>query len=238
MDHFDYLQEIIMPNFSQWDNIVSGNYDLAIANLIEYMDNHPGRAFLGNLFVCYMMKNDPETALKTALEIISLNPKSASGYINAGTACWWMGKMDEAIRFWEDSLPCTYTDAAGGFTSRALLLFGGIRTNNPKLVFKAEKLLVKKTLSRRNSAWPGPIALYLLGTRDEIDMINYLKDRPNKPKYCWVQLYFWFGVNHLRKGDLDKYYEYLEKATTHKLPIEYLLANYELKNRLDSVNPL
>jgi tetratricopeptide (TPR) repeat protein len=164
-----------------------------------------------------------------------------SGYAKEiGVALWWLRRTDEAIAAWRGGLDAKYTDAAGGVELPSLLLFASIRTADPALEKDARGRLRKRWRTKQaRSAWPGPVAGFLLGNIGEEE---FLSVRPwanavmDARRAC--QAHFWAGVQRLRASDQNGFLAGLLEAVSdddpeHSIAIrlesEYWLAQAEIE---------
>jgi tetratricopeptide (TPR) repeat protein len=220
---------------SEWNLIEQGQFELAYKRITEHIEKNPKYVlrYIYNRGLCLLNLEKPDSALEDFQKLIELRPDSASGYIGAGIASWWLNQKTNAIQLWKKTVESNYTDAAGGITGPALLFFAASRLHDVNLEKDSLRLLKAKSRTKRASAWPGPVAEYILGNISETDLIEKANRRPALKSRMLTKSHFWIGVAHYRRNDVQGYHYHLNQAYLgHMVEPEYYLAKIELQGIL------
>ena len=177
-----------------------------------------------------------DAAVEVCDEVIRLSRYvSDHPFIRRGVANWLAGREDEAIASWKGGSNPQYTDAAGGVTVPALLLFASIRRSDADLGRSSRSALKKLCRRRRLAIWPGPIVHFLLEDLTEEDLLCAAAEPAITilaQRYL-CQAEFYVAVRRLAHGDQNGFVRYLEQSCSHGLPSivesEFYLARGELE---------
>lgn len=230
-----------------WSLLEAGRYDDAHAAFGAELDAKAtpavNRAFLlRGRAICSLARGRPAEALPDLEQEMALRAAEGARGEAAllGAVLWMLGRRPAAVEAWRSGLTAVYVDAAGGFASRALLLYAGVRLRDEALVEEAEAALAELVARPAGPTgvdqWPGPLAMLLLGRlawRDAIACASLVDGRCEREE---CQAHFWRAVERLRAGDEAGWRAALEAATSREskrfraayLETEYWLARHEL----------
>jgi len=220
-----------MDSFSEWSLMEKGQFELAYEKITKHIVEDPTSIlrYIYNRGLCLLNLENPEQALLDFQKLIELRQSSDSGYIGAGIALWWMDRKTDAVRMWQNAINSHYTDAAGGITIPALLFFAASRLDESNLEKDSIRLLRTKSKTKRATAWPGPVAKFLLGQITEEEFLEKAYQWPTLQSRTLTKAHFWIGVDQYRQGDIESYRYHLHQARSgHILEPEYYLAKVEL----------
>jgi tetratricopeptide (TPR) repeat protein len=134
-----------------------------------------------------------------------------------------------------------YTDAAGGVEPGCLLWFAAVSLGYEELLVAARRLLEAKVArgEGRNwtiENWPGPLAMFLLGSMDEAEVRERISDSdvPILRERELCQTEFYVAVRALEQGDTNKATKDFRKAAAlhdGSIENEYDLAQRESRRR-------
>jgi hypothetical protein len=134
-----------------------------------------------------------------------------------------------------------YADAAGGVEPGCLLWFAAVSLGCEELLVSARRLLQGKVVEKggrgrccRIENWPGPVALFLLGTLDETQVRQRISDVPILRQRQLCQTEFYVAVRALEQNDVKKAMSHFRKAASlHAawMENEYDLAQRESRRR-------
>jgi len=132
-----------------------------------------------------------------------------------------------------------YADAAGGVEPGCLLWFAAVSLGHEELVVPARRLFESKIAKGKGllwavENWPGPLAMFLLGSMDEAKVRAQVSDVPILRERELCQTEFYVAVRALEQGDIDKATKcYRKAAALHAGSVEneYDLAQREARRR-------
>ncbi len=218
---------------TEWDLVKQGQFELAYVRMTEDMTKNPDRVLrhIYNRGLCLLHMGRLQEALADFQTRISLRPESASGYVGAGIALWWLGRPWEAVEVWRTATGAKYADGAGGIEAPALLFFAASRLADQKMEKEARSLLRKKWKPRLAKVWPGPIAGFLLGKMDEETfLVKQAFENPILEARRLCKAHFWTGLVYFRLRDIQMYEYHLQQSLiADRFEPEYFLARYELQ---------
>lgn len=180
---------------SAWELIKAGRYEKAIEIETQLYDKSRDPIYLRSRGSIYLAMGDYTSALEDFKLVTTLEePRflADNDYILQGVCYWYLNQPSQAVGTWKRSLTAPYTDAAGGVTRSALLLYAAERLQDGELRKEALGLLrkhwqnhqrrVKRKEKRREAGgdrptyhdfvyqglfgWPGAIVPFLLGKID------------------------------------------------------------------------
>ena len=221
-----------MESISEWNLMEMGQFELAYEKITKHIVDDPKRIlrYIYNRGLCLLNLEKPEQALLDFQKLIELRQTSDSGYIGAGVALWWMDQKTQAVQIWQNAIDSRYTDAAGGVTVPALLFFAASRLKELNLEKDSIRLLRTRSKTKRASAWPGPVAKFLLGDITEEELLQKVYQFPTLQARMLTKANFWIGVDHYRDGNIESYRYHLNQTRAgHILEPEHYLAKVELQ---------
>lgn len=210
---------------SPWRLIEEGDYAAALTEFARLYQSSRGEHYLFNRGSLYLQLGDYHSALQEfnqILEVIDLSVIADSHYIFQGICYWGLGQPERALDSWQRSLSVPYADAAGGVTGPALLLYGAERLHLAE--WRRYALALLRGYKRRNlPMWPGPIAPYLLGVLDELDLIKYARDARSDDvaERQQRQALFYVGLHAFQAGDEAGFRERMESSAGHPRPGDF-----------------
>lgn len=215
-----------------WSYVLQGEYEKAIELYKKAYDRDQHDTHLNNLGIIFLLKNDFVTAKEYFLQAIEkCDPKyiGDSQYIKLGISEWCLNRPYQAIENFRRSLDTPYTDAAGGVTSGAVLLYAGSRLNDQAIIQEALKVLnrcwsdyvkmVKRRMKKANRTidhdtfshaqmgnWPGAIVPYLLGI---IDDVTFAKNIDRYEGFLRIrtqsEIDFYIGLRSYRENNYEQF---------------------------------
>jgi len=202
----------------------------------ERTNQAPDLTNLGTVYLDTNRIQEARDAFRRALEMDKQARTVELTFTLLGISEWFLGNFNEAIKLWEQSLDAQFADEAGGVEGPALMWYGALRTENPKLKARAEKLVGRfwkiKDPTTLNF-WPGPVAVagYILDRVDTHTFLNVWQCENRTlelRRLCRAN--FWTGV----KCDVPQTArEFFEEAFTNSkvaiLEPEYFLAKWEFQ---------
>jgi hypothetical protein len=239
-----------------WDLIVLGRFQEAVEASTELYARRGERHIPFHRGLAYLLLGDPSAALADFTFVMTLEePKywADAYFIYQGVCYWYMGEPIQAVEVWRHSLTAPYTDAAGGVTPPALLLYAAERLHDPQLQKEALNLLKKhwSGFQRRQKhmqmgveskeetflhpgllGWPGAIVPYLLGLVDTAQLENAVKmaKQPVLEGRWQSQADFYIALRALREGDWVGFKEGMSRSAGNSygpFEHEHYLARWE-----------
>jgi hypothetical protein len=166
-----------------------------------------------------------------------------------GVVLWLMDRRDDAITAFRRSVAgvldgsIAYTDFAGGASQGLLLWYAGVATGDPVVVEEATAYLAKIFRKGFFGAWPGPVAVYILGNATEEDVLEKATGSPSLERSLenadsdilanrqLVQALFYLSLKHREDGDEAEANRLMalcaDRANPH-LEMEWFLAQAEV----------
>jgi hypothetical protein len=136
-----------------------------------------------------------------------------------GVVLWLLDRRDEAITTFRRSMngvldgTIKYTDLAGGASQGLFLWYAGVATRDPVIASEATAYLAKVFQRGFFSAWPGPVAVYILGNATEEEILEKATGFPSLERSLEkadsdtlanrqvVQALFYMSLKHREDGD-------------------------------------
>jgi hypothetical protein len=219
---------------SCWSLIEQKKFEEACLKADEDYKITKSRPHLYNKIIALLILKKYEEAVNLSLDLIkTADISSDAEFIDAGTSFWLLGKYDDAIRMWKAGLNKQYTDAAGGVEIPSLLYYAAVSLGDNNLEKEAVGILNKKFGKKRLIVDIGAIASYILNKIDDEELLNSYGPFINLRERLQCKAYFYIAVRCLKNGNMDGFYENLEKCITNEtyLENEYFLAIGELDKK-------
>lgn len=185
-----------------WDLIFDGRYEEALP-LIEEDGN------LHNIGLLHLALGN----LDRAADALSKTSQVTSAHGEMLGVCEWLrGNFQEALAHWKEAQNSPAQDAAGGITPPALCYYAAVRLESAE-----EKKLAVKALRRlwkpNRTAWPSPIAGFLLGKYPEREFTWQECNLPEPLVERWTtQLNFWKGVKCLEIQEPQRAQDFFDES--------------------------
>lgn len=220
-----------------WSLVEQGRYEQAAR---VYSDRYEISGSATDLYLRGQTRlrfDDYQGALDDFQTIIRTNdPMSLTTghYISLGITYWFLGDPQKAVEAWTGAEAAGYGDAAGGVEPPAFLFYAGERLSWPETKREALRRL-RKLARRKGSAWPKPIAEFLIGSLDVRGLEEAVQSQPNEPlrdrRGC--QASFWIALRSLQEGNWAEFEAGMKRCSRYRkaiLELEPFLARWEELN--------
>ncbi len=225
-----------------WQFVENGWYEQAIKLYTRHFDED-GKVFhLTNRGTVYLLQEDYDLALADFQLVLHVeDPRfvSDTDYFFLGICYWYLKQPSRAVDAWRQSLTAPYTDVASGVEAPALLLYAALRLDDQDLRREALNVL-RKRARRKLVAWPGPIAPFLLGKMESVELVHLANvsssDILRARQVC--QADFYIALKALLDGNPTGFKAGMIRCTESPYKIlehEYYIARWEV--RRDFPNP-
>lgn len=163
-----------MQALEHWKDILGPCPSRGVSYLKEECERDYSHTNIRELGLAYLWLRRFDEAVEHFERAIEahVNFSSSSLFTFRGVAEWGMNRGPKAVSSWREALGAMYGDSGGANAQPALLLFFAAVVA-PGLVPANEvrALLSKKAADTRGRAsWPAPIAAYVIGETDEMDV--------------------------------------------------------------------
>ena len=194
----------------------------------------------GTVLMCLRRYGEAEAEFKLANAFRRQEDgPTASPYLNdIGAAQWLTDRKDEAAETWLSEVDglinrtIQFADISGGVGPAMLLWFAGKSLPRPELIERSLKLSLRLSKTSRAKSWPGPLALYALGTESlanivikefEYTELNQLLaavegDRRSQRHLC--QALFYWSFSEREMGNKDQAFQLLKACVDMEMPLE------------------
>jgi tetratricopeptide (TPR) repeat protein len=183
----------------------------------------------GNLALILLNTNEPREAIPLLEEAASDNSDAAGSWAILGTAYWVIGEVEKAEQAWQRGSDCKYVDL-GGIQIPSLLYYFGVKTSQPKVASRWQKMLQKAAASSTDS-FSSALARYILGESDSraiLKAAKYKNADTQTRQECRV--FFWTGLRKSLDAPAEpaEFRKCVALTGPAILEIERYLALYEL----------
>jgi tetratricopeptide (TPR) repeat protein len=171
-----------------------------------------------------------EQALALYQKLVMEEPDISSYYAKMGSCHWHLGNCEDALLSWEEAARCKYQPLGGGVEIAGLLLYVGCKLNQPRTIKKATTK-IQKFWKTKSTAWPSPLAGYLLEDADWSLVERAAKANPRLEARYLCQALFWKGFvlgKLSRQESLRAFAESADIGGSSVLETERYLAKWEL----------
>jgi len=203
-----------------------GELDDAIADFSKAIEIDPARRVpYINRGVAKIDKGDMDGAIADYSKAIELDPKNVTAYRNRGCARQQQGDIDGSRSDFQQSLQLATDD--GAYQRFYLFLLGVRQKPGPSVAdFKA-------VVTRWKASWKKSVGLFLAGEIDDTAFFELAaQGTPKSVREQKCEAFYFAGVIHLAKGDLDGAKSLFERCVAtqlHTFP-EFQLARTELSH--------
>jgi lipoprotein NlpI len=197
-----------------WEIMRQGETEHALTLMRENFAQESGTSEAMELGVGYLWLKDYEAAWEHFNMFNQRYPRHADcTYAMAGAAKWCLNKTKEALKEWEIGDTCDYADA-GQFEIPMLLLFASVVQPSVFDKSKAEELLIERTEQAGFTDWPVPIAEFIVGAIDELELRGRCFDErfQDETAFHHWQADFYLGVQKLNQDDESGFRELMRKV--------------------------
>jgi lipoprotein NlpI len=188
-----------------WQLRRNGQYEKAIELCTQLYNEDPTPFNLFDRGMTYLEMADYASALEDFKRVVDIQEPTLMAdvyYIFQGVCYWYLNQPSQAVEVWKQGITAPYTDAAGGVTPPALLLYAAQRLHDAELNKEALRLL-RKHARRKLREWPGAIVPFLLGKIgvEELETKVKLAVKEILIARWQCQADFYIALRALREGD-------------------------------------
>lgn len=245
-------------NAKPWGMVMAGRYAEAADVYEAKLANGPmTAALLGEYGTAMLALNRFSSALQAFQQANDVANKQHKGvsrpYLNdVGVVLSLLGRTEEAIGSFKTAVDSIldgsigYADAAGGASQGLLLWYEGVAANRGDIVKHALKYLCHLRAGFQIKLWPGPLALFALGEKNEeeilqeacgvgqLDAAVELAKKDLLKRRRLVNSLFYFGVRQRVNGSEEHCREWMQRCAALENPIiecEWYLARGEVEKK-------
>jgi hypothetical protein len=196
---------------TDWEMIESGDYEGACRAIDEEFAKTASVPILPNKVLALLCLHRYREAVSLAQFVRDqTHGERQTDFLMIGVGFWLEGRRAEAVSAWEGATSAKYTDLAGGVGEHLLTYYAAVRMGEEPLRKKTERRLKAKT--KRPSAWPGPLAEFIVGKLTEQELLSRMSTSPILRIRHICQAEFYIGVMHLAGGDENGFLESMRQS--------------------------
>lgn len=229
-----------------WHLHATGRYTEAVEGYTRRLRREQSARNYAGRAEAYFKLKDYDRALADFHAANAAAPYTCTHYFERiGVVNWMARRQNTAAAVWLDLAlamergKIQYADGAGGVEPGCLLWFAAVSLGRTELLTPARSLLQKKVDARhgrnwRIENWPGPVAMFLLGLRNESQLRERIIETPIAHERELCKAEFYVGVKALQSGDVLRAKKAFRKAAALKdarIENEYDLAQREGRRR-------
>lgn len=205
------IQEVegidVMSVENQWALLRGGDIEQGLTLMQESFNGDPTPSTLVTLGLGYLWAEKYEAAWKHFQHWMDRYQVTMDAYFTlVGVAQWCLDDPITASESWRLGLRALNIDMAGGIESPLLLWVASVLRPNDIMRREAIQILRKKVKNPKVRHWPGPLAQFVLGQIDEVDLNERSKERLSQepsPRREW-EIKFYKSIFQLERGGLNR----------------------------------